>query len=63
MPRAPKKPSAAESSASPSHAVSADDSRLARGRAREGARFTAAPALAHLPESYAATLEEIKRHL
>jgi predicted nuclease of restriction endonuclease-like (RecB) superfamily len=43
--------------------VPADDSRLARGRAREGARFTAAPPLAHLPESYAATLEEIKRHL
>jgi predicted nuclease of restriction endonuclease-like (RecB) superfamily len=63
MPRAPKKPSAADPAASQGQAVSADDSRLARGRTREGARFTAAPSLAHLPEAYAATLEEIKRHL
>ena len=63
MPRAPKKPSAAGSFARPGQAVPADDSRLARGRVRVGARFTAAPSLAHLPESYAATLEEIKRHL
>ncbi len=37
--------------------------RLSRGRAREDARFTAAPSLAGLPESYAATLQEIKAHL
>lgn len=41
----------------------AEASRLARGRTREDARFTAPPSLANLPESYGATLEEIKRHL
>ena len=39
------------------------ESRLSRGRARDDARFTAAPALAGLPECYAATLQEIKSHL
>ena len=39
------------------------DSRLSRGRTRDDARFTAAPSLAGLPESYAATLQEIKTHL
>jgi len=39
------------------------ENRLSRGRTREDARFTAAPALAGLPESYAATLQEIKTHL
>ena len=34
--------------------------RLSRGRTREDARFTAAPSLAGLPESYATTLQEIK---
>jgi len=38
-------------------------SRLARGRTREEARFTAPPSLAGLPDSYGATLEEIKSHL
>lgn len=41
----------------------AKEPRLARGRTREGARFTAPPSLSDLPESYSATLEEIKRHL
>lgn len=39
------------------------DNRLARGRTRGDARFTAAPSLAGLPESYTATLQEIKTHL
>ena len=39
------------------------DVRLARGRARVDARFTAPPSLAGLPESYSATFEEIKSHL
>ncbi len=38
-------------------------SRLARGRTREDARFTAPPSLAGLPDSYGTTLEEIKSHL
>ncbi len=38
-------------------------SRLARGRARADARFTAPPSLAGLPDSYSATFEEIKSHL
>jgi predicted nuclease of restriction endonuclease-like (RecB) superfamily len=37
--------------------------RLARGRARLDARFTAPPSLAGLPDSYSATFEEIKSHL
>ncbi len=36
------------------------ESRLSRGRTREGAIFPVAPPLASLPESYAATLQEIK---
>jgi len=36
------------------------EGRLSRGRTREDARFTAAPAMAGLPESYAATLQAIK---
>lgn len=44
-------------------AAHAADGRLSRGRAREDARFPAAPPLAGLPDSYAATLEEIKQHL
>jgi predicted nuclease of restriction endonuclease-like (RecB) superfamily len=39
------------------------DGRLARGRARLDARFTAPPSLAGLPDSYSATFEEIKSHL
>jgi len=39
------------------------DGRLARGRARVDARFTAPPSVAGLPESYSATFEEIKSHL
>jgi predicted nuclease of restriction endonuclease-like (RecB) superfamily len=51
---APKKPATPQPQA---------DGRLSRGRTRNGARFTAAPSLAGLPESYAATLQEIKTHL
>lgn len=47
----------------PTKPRSKPESRLARGRTRDDARFTAAPALAGLPESYAATLQEIKSHL
>ena len=36
------------------------EGRLSRGRTREDTRFTAAPAMAGLPESYAATLQAIK---
>lgn len=39
------------------------DTRLFRGRTRPGAIFPVAPATAALPESYAATLQEIKSHL
>lgn len=39
------------------------DTRLARGRARDEARFTAPPTSVDLPDAYGATLEEIKRHL
>lgn len=38
-------------------------SRLSRGRAKEDARFTAAPPVAALPADYAATLAEIKQRL
>ena len=41
----------------------ADESRLARGRVRDEARFTAAPPVAELPASYPATLAEIKRRV
>ena len=37
--------------------------RLSRGRVRPDAIFPAAPSAASLPESYAATLQEIKAHL
>ena len=40
-----------------------DETRLSRGRARPGAIFPVAPSTASLPESYAATLQEIKTHL
>ena len=40
-----------------------DDTRVSRGRARPEAIFPVAPAAASLPESYAATLHEIKTHL
>lgn len=39
------------------------DTRLSRGRTRPGAIFPVAPSAASLPESYAATLQEIKTHL
>lgn len=40
-----------------------DESRLSRGRTRPEAIFPVAPSAASLPESYAATLQEIKAHL
>jgi predicted nuclease of restriction endonuclease-like (RecB) superfamily len=40
-----------------------DDTRLTRGRARAEAIFPVAPSAASLPQSYAATLQEIKTHL
>jgi predicted nuclease of restriction endonuclease-like (RecB) superfamily len=40
-----------------------DDTRLSRGRTRPEAIFPVAPSAASLPESYAATLQEIKAHL
>jgi len=40
-----------------------DDTRLSRGRTRPEAIFPVAPSTASLPESYAATLQEIKTHL
>ena len=40
-----------------------DDTRLSRGRTRSEAIFPVAPAAAALPESYAATLQEIKARL
>ena len=40
-----------------------DDTRLSRGRTRPEAIFPVAPLAASLPESYAATLQEIKSHL
>lgn len=40
-----------------------DESRLSRGRIRDGAIFPVAPSAASLPESYAVTLREIKTHL
>ena len=41
----------------------ADDPRLSRGRTRPEAIFPVAPSAAFLPESYAATLQQIKSHL
>lgn len=43
--------------------VRPDDSRLSRGRTQPEAIFPVAPSAASLPESYAATLQEIKSHL
>ncbi len=43
--------------------VAAQKPRLSRGRARSEAIFPAAPIKSSLPESYAATLQEIKTHL
>ena len=40
-----------------------DEPRLSRGRTRPDAIFPVAPSAASLPESYAATLQEIKSHL
>ncbi len=40
-----------------------DEPRLSRGRTRPEAIFPVAPSAASLPESYAATLQEIKNHL
>lgn len=40
-----------------------DDSRLSRGRSKPGAIFPIAPPASSLPESYAATLQQIKTHL
>lgn len=40
-----------------------DEPRLSRGRTRPEAIFPVAPSTASLPESYAATLQEIKNHL
>lgn len=40
-----------------------DDSRLSRGRTRPEAIFPVPPSAQSLPESYAATLQEIKSHL
>jgi predicted nuclease of restriction endonuclease-like (RecB) superfamily len=50
----PRKPSKPQAKA---------EGRLSRGRTRDDARFTAAPAMAGLPESYPATLQAIKTHL
>jgi predicted nuclease of restriction endonuclease-like (RecB) superfamily len=40
-----------------------DEPRLSRGRSRDGAIFPVAPPVTELPESYAATLQEIKSRL
>lgn len=53
MPSKPRKPNQAESK----------EPRLSRGRTRPEAIFPVAPLAASLPESYAATLQEIKNHL
>ena len=47
----------------PAKAVVSQQERLSRGRTRQDASFPVGPRPAQLPESYAATLEEIKRHL
>lgn len=41
----------------------ADETRLTRGRTRDGAGFPVAPPASLLPEDYTATLQEIKTHL
>ncbi len=43
--------------------ITASDTRLSLGRAREEARFTAAPTLAEMPAAYLSTLNEIKKRL
>jgi len=43
--------------------IAADDHRLSRGRTRPEAIFPVAPPASSLPESCAATLQEIKSHL
>lgn len=48
---------------SPTVSKTPNEDRLSRGRIRDDARFTAAPTIAGLPESYATTLQEIKTHL
>ncbi|CAK0766935.1 DUF1016 domain-containing protein [Gammaproteobacteria bacterium] len=53
MPAKPRKPTPAN----------AEESRLSRGRTREEAIFPITPPASSLPESYAATLQEIKTHL
>ena len=53
MPSKPRKPNQTESK----------EPRLSRGRTRPEAIFPVAPLAASLPESYAATLQEIKNHL
>lgn len=53
MPSKPRKPAQPK----------ADEPRLSRGRTRDGAIFPIAPPASSLPESYAATLQEIKTHL
>jgi hypothetical protein len=40
-----------------------EESRISRGRTRPGAIFPVAPSASALPETYAATLQEIKTHL
>jgi hypothetical protein len=41
----------------------APETRLARGKARDDARFTAAPPITEVPAAYASTLAEIKQRL
>lgn len=53
-----KRPSRKDAKTPPASAT-----RLSRGRTREGAIFPMAPPVATLPESYAATLQEIETHL
>lgn len=53
MPAKPRKPSPEK----------AEEPRLSRGRTRPEAIFPVAPPASSLPESYAATLQEIKAHL
>ncbi len=53
MPPKPRKPAKPQ----------ADEPRLSRGRARDGAIFPVAPTALSLPATYAATLQEIKTHL
>ena len=54
---------AAKKTSKPAKPTAADEQPLARGRTRPGAIFPVAPPASSLPESYAATLQEIKSHL